>query len=224
MLLELSGLRQRIKDASFLIVNLETAGLGVRARVTEIDVIVASGGNIHNEFRSIVNSVQVIPPRITSLTGIIQSMVREAETIGRVLPSFLTWFGLPSATPPLLVAHNANFDLEFLKRATRRLGIPWPKSGVVNTLAPTCLALPRSLVSNHRLSTLVLHFRVDPGHAHRAFVDARATWYVLEALVRLMQPNRMSSVSGLLKYARPLPRGRYPHIPPGSISQLFSRS
>ena len=224
MLLELPGLEQRIEDASFLIVDLETTGLGARARITEIGAIIVSGGSIGDEFQSMVNPMQAIPPRITSLTGITQSMVEEAETIERVLPSFLTWSGLLSATPPLLVAHNASFDLGFLKRAARRLEIPWPKSGVVDTLALARLALPRPLVSNHKLSTLVSHFKVDPGHAHRALADARATWHVLEALVQLMQPNGMSSVSDLLKYARPLPRGRYPHTPSGSIPQPFSRS
>ncbi len=221
MLLELPGLEQRIENASFLIVDLETTGLGARAQITEIGAIIVGGGSILDEFHSMVNPQQAIPPRITALTGITQSMVEEAETIERVLPDFLSWSGLLSATPPLLVAHNASFDLGFLKRAARRSKIPWPKSGVVDTLALARLALPRPLVSNHKLATLVSHFKVDPGHAHRALADARATWQVLEALIKLLEPGGMSSVSDLLKNASPLPRGHYPKIEPGPIPQRF---
>lgn len=197
-----------IGEAVFLVVDLETTGLGAGAAITEIGAVRAARGRIVEEFQSMVNPGQPIPPRITSLTGITQSMVEAAEPIETVLPDFLEWSGLLGAEPPVLVAHNAPFDLGFLKRAARRCRTPWPKSGVVDTLALARLALPRPLVRDHRLATLASHFAVDPGGAHRALADARATWGVLKGLLGLVESAGVESIADLSACAAPVPSRR----------------
>lgn len=204
----LPGPDAAIGEAVFLVVDVETTGLGAGAAITEIGAVKAAGGRIVEEFQSMVNPGQPIPPRITSLTGITQSMVEAAEPIETVLPGFLDWSGLLGAAPPVLVAHNAPFDLGFFKRAARRCGIAWPGSGVIDTLALARLTLPRPLVRDHKLATLASRFRVDPGQAHRALADARATWGVLKGMIPLLESAGLESIADLMARTAPVPSRR----------------
>lgn len=206
--LGLPGLGPSLAGARFVVVDLETTGLGAGAGITEIGAVRIEDGRIVDEFQSMVDPGRPIPPRITALTGITQSMVEGEDSIAEVLPRFLAWAGLEDAEPPVLVAHNASFDTGFLKRAARRESIAWPKARVVDTLALARLALPRPLVRDHRLATLASRFGVDPGDAHRALADARTTWGVLVGLLELMGTAGLDSLFDLSRLAAPVPRGR----------------
>ena len=90
----------------YVILDLETTGLSKkRHRITEIAAVRIKNKKIVDEFQTLVNPKQRIPSFITRLTGITNDMVREAEPIEKVLPSFLDFLG-----DHTIVAHCATFD------------------------------------------------------------------------------------------------------------------
>ena len=112
------------------------------------------------------------------LTGITDQMVARAPTIASVLPSFLEF-----AAGAVLVAHNAPFDIGFLKAACVQQSRPWPRPAVVDTALLARRVLTRDEVPDCRLSTLSVFFHASTMPTHRALADARATVDVLHGLI-----------------------------------------
>lgn len=167
-----------LSQTTFCVVDLETTGAGAKAEITEIGAVKVCGGEVTGDFQTLVRPTSPIPPMIQLLTGITDSMVSAAPPLGAVLPSFLQFAG-----DSVLVAHNAPFDLGFLKRASQSLGIGWPRFTVIDTVALARQTLTRGEVRNYKLSTLVAHFRSATQPDHRALSDAHATVDVLHGLL-----------------------------------------
>ncbi len=207
--LEARGSGAPLLDAfEFVIVDLETTGLGASAGITEIGAVRARDGRIIDEFHTMVDPGHPVPPRITALTGITQSMVEGADPAGIVIPRFLEWAGFAGSEAPILVAHNAPFDTGFLKRAARSAGLEWPAPRVVDTLALARLVLPRPLVRDHRLGTLASYFGIVQEGAHRALEDARTTWGVLSGIVTRLESTGLESAGDLARLSAPVPSRR----------------
>ena len=206
-------------DGHWVVIDLETTGLGGGAEITEIGAVRVRGGCLADEFSSLARPCAPIPPFITSLTGITPAMVADADPIGPVLERFLEWSGLEGEDAPVLVAHNASFDVGFLRRAARASGRPWPKVRVVDTLGLARLALPRPLVRNHKLGTIASYFGTATVPEHRALGDARATAEVLLGFVDLLASAGVTDVEDLLVLSDAVPSRR----PVGSASSLRSR-
>ena len=115
---------------------------------------------------------------IQVLTGITDAMVAAAPSPTDVVPEFMRF-----ANGCVLVAHNAPFDVGFLKRICRHLGIRWPNPVVVDTVALARRVLPKGEVRNCKLGTLAAHFHATTRPDHRALSDAHATVDVLHALL-----------------------------------------
>ena len=192
----------------WVVVDLETTGLGAGAEITEIGAVRVRGGRVADEFSSLVRPLQPIPPFITSLTGITPAMVEDADPIGPVLERFIEWAGLEGEEAPVLVAHNASFDVGFLRRAARACQRPWPRVRVVDTLALARLALPRPLVRNHKLGTIASYFGTSTTPEHRARGDARATAEVLLGFVALLSSAGATDVEDLIALSDAAPSRR----------------
>lgn len=167
-------------DVEFCVVDLETTG-GSAAKgsmITEIGAVKVKAGEVTGEFQTLVDPEGPIPAYISVLTGITDRMVISAPRIAEVLPSFLEF-----ARGTTLVAHNAPFDLGFLKHFARELGHPWPGFDVVDTVKLARRALTRDEVPNYKLATLAATFGATTVPNHRALSDARATADVLHALI-----------------------------------------
>ena len=166
-------------EVTFVVVDLETTGgrAGVD-QITEIGAVKVRGGQVLGEFQTLVNPGVAVRARITVLTGITNAMVLPAPPISEVLPSFLEF-----VTGAVLVAHNAPFDIGFLRAAARATGHPWPGNQVVDTVRLARAVVTRDEAPNHKLSTLAALFRTEVSPDHRALSDARATVDVLHALL-----------------------------------------
>lgn len=163
----------------FVVVDLETTGGSPdQCEITEVGAVKVTGGVVQGELQSLVNPGVPIPPFIASLTGITTAAVASAPRIEAVLPSFLEF-----ARGCVLVAHNAGFDVSFLKAACRRVEEPWPGYPVVDTARLARVLLHRDEVPNHRLASLARFFRSATTPDHRALTDARATVDVLHGLL-----------------------------------------
>ncbi len=112
------------------------------------------------------------------LTGITDAMVSRAPRIESVLPAFLEFAG-----DCVLVAHNAPFDIGFLKAAAARQELPWPGSRVLDTAHLARQLVGRDEAANRKLATLAQLFGAQATPDHRALHDARATVEVLHALI-----------------------------------------
>ena len=202
----------------WVVVDLETTGLGAGAEITEIGAVRVRDGALVDEFSSLAKPSRPIPPFITSLTGITPAMVADAAPITSVLERFMEWSGLGTEDSPVLVAHNASFDVGFLRRAARACARPWPRVRVVDTLALARLALPRPLVRNHNLGTVASYFGTTTVPEHRALGDARATAEILLGFIDLLAAAGATDVEDLILLTDQAP-ARRPSTP-GFVSDL----
>lgn len=170
-------LAMSLQQTTFVVVDLETTGgTPDDCGITEIGAVKVCGGEELGEFGTLVNPGQPIPPFVTVLTGITAAMIAPAPRLEEALPAFLEF-----ARGAVLVAHNAPYDIGFLKAACAKFGYPWPRPKVLDTVAIARRALTRDEVPNHKLSTLATFYGARPP-SHRALDDARATVDVLHAL------------------------------------------
>jgi DNA polymerase-3 subunit epsilon len=171
-------LGEPLSEVTFCVVDLETTGTGKESAITEIGAVKVRGGEVVGEFQTLINPGSHIPASITVLTGISDSMIADAPGLESVFPSFLAF-----SEGCVFVAHNASFDIGFLKRASLQLGYEWPKPVVIDTVTLARQALLRDEVPNFRLGTLANHFHAQATPNHRALADAQATMDVLHGLM-----------------------------------------
>jgi len=168
-----------LRETTFVVVDLETTGgSSATCAITEIGAVKVRGGEVLGEFSTLVDPGMGIPPFITVLTGITEAMVAVAPKVSEVLPAFLEF-----AAGTVLVAHNAPFDVGFLRVAADREGRPWPGFAVVDTAVLARRVLSRDEVPNCKLASLARFFRSATEPCHRALADARATVEVLHGLL-----------------------------------------
>lgn len=167
-----------LHDTTFCVLDLETTG-GHRTddTITEIGVVKVRGGECLGTFHTLVNPGRAIPPQITVLTGLTDAIVHSAPRIETVLGTLMDFLG-----DAVFVAHNAAFDLSFVRAALARDGRPEYRPTVVDTAA-LARRLLRDEVPNCKLSTLASRLRLDHTPTHRALDDALATTDLLHLLI-----------------------------------------
>lgn len=169
-----------LRDLTFCVVDLETTGGSAAggSMITEIGAVKVRGGEVLGEFQTLVNPHTEIPAFIAVLTGISNTMVSDAPSIESALPAFLEF-----AAGCVLVAHNAPFDVGFLKHFCEREGRPWPRFEVLDTAKLARRVITRDDAPNCKLSSLARAFNSSTTPNHRALSDARATVDVLHGLM-----------------------------------------
>jgi len=212
-----------LREITFVVVDLETTGGSSRTEaITEIGAIKVRGGQVLGEFATLVDPGRSIPPQITMLTGITDTMVFDAPRIGAVLPSFLEFI-----RGSVLVAHNAGFDVGFLRAACARLELPWPRPAVVDTVRLARRVLSRAEAPSVRLAALAPLLGATVAPDHRALTDARATVDVLHALFERVGALGVHSLSELQDASRDVSPARRrkrrlaDHLPPTPGVYLF---
>lgn len=187
-----------LRDVTFCVVDLETTGgsPGGGDMITEIGAVKVRGGEVLGEFQTLVNPHTSIPPFIAVLTGITNGMVAEAPAIESALPAFLEF-----AAGSVLVAHNARFDVGFLRHFADRQGIPWPDFEVLDTVKVARRVVTRDESPNHKLESLARVFRSGTTPNHRALADARATVDVLHGMLERLGGLGVHTLEELQTYS-----------------------
>ena len=179
----IDDLGRPLAKTTFVVLDLETSGgapqLG--AHITEIGAVKVRGGEVLGKFRTFINPGTPIPEFITALTGITDEMVSSSPRISEVFPMLLEFLGSENET--VFVAHNAPFDLSFLKAAATTCDYRWPKFMIIDTAKFARKVLARDEVVNCKLGTLADFFNTTSSPTHRALDDALATVEVLHALI-----------------------------------------
>ncbi len=192
----LDDLGTALADVTFVVVDLETTGGSpVDCHITEVGAVKVRGGEVLGEFQTLVNPHVPIPVFISTLTGITDAMVASAPRIDSVLPAFLEF-----ARGSVLVAHNAGFDISFLKNAARLTGHPWPGFPVLDTVHLARQLVRRDEARNHKLSSLAVLFHSATTPDHRALHDARATVDVLHGLIERVGNLGVRTLEELTSY------------------------
>ena len=152
-------------EDEFVVFDIETTGLSnSTCGITEIGAVLVKNGQVLDRYNTFVNPEMPIPQEVVELTGITDDMVKDARTIDAVLPEFFNFIG-----KRLLIAHNADFDIGFIRVAAKRLEMPF-ENPYLDTLA-----LSRHLnteLKSHKLNILAKYFDLGDFNHHRASDDA----------------------------------------------------
>lgn len=186
-----------LADVTFVVVDLETTGGSPSgSQITEFGAVKVRGGQVLGEFQTLVRPSSPIPPFISVLTGITNAMVADAPSIRTVMPQFLEF-----AAGSVLVAHNAGFDVSFLKAAAAETGRPWPGFAVIDTVRLARQLVHKDEAPNHKLSSLARLFGAATTPDHRALHDARATVDVLHGLIERVGNLGVHTLEELQSYS-----------------------
>lgn len=179
---------QRSLDGEFIVFDLETTGLSAKKeRIIEIGAVRVVGGEIKDSFSSFVNPERPIPPRITELTGITDSMVADAPHEEEAIKNFFDFCGKDA----VFVAHNADFDCGFLKETSNRLGLEFN-----NTYIDT-VVISRKLypdLKNHKLDTVAKYLKLDDFNHHRACDDAKILADIFLVMIENLKEKQTSTI------------------------------
>lgn len=157
----------------YVALDLETTGLEAsQDAIIEIGAVKFTADRVIERFATLVNPLRPIPPRITQITGIRDSDVAGAPTIDRVLPELRSFVGSEVSA---VVAHNAAFDLGFLRAA----GVHFQRPAY-DTVELAAILLPGA--ASYNLGELCLHLGISLVDAHRAPDDAEATGHLFRIL------------------------------------------
>lgn len=171
---------------TYTVVDIETTGLDSHFdEIIEIAAIQVSNGQEINRFNSLVKPNQEISTFISELTGITNEMVENSPGIDVVLPQFLSFIGTS-----VLVAHNANFDVNFIYDFTRLLDLPPLKNDFIDTLRLSRRIFPNW--DNHKLQTLVNNLNISDTVEHRALSDCVNTHLCFESMKGYISANNLS--------------------------------
>ncbi len=174
----IDDLGMALHEVTFVVIDLETTGGSVNdCYITEIGAVKLKGGECLGTYQTLVDPGCAIPPQITVITGITQSMVMRAPRIETVLPSFIDFIG-----DAVVVGHNVRFDVSFVNAALGRDQRPRLTNTIVDTL-PLARRLIGPEVPNCKLGTLADRLRLSHTPTHRALDDALATGDLLHFLL-----------------------------------------
>ena len=169
-------LPEELTSKTYVVFDFETTGVDfMNNGITEIGAVKISGGKITEQFTTLVKPDYPITAEIIGITGITPEMVKDAPKIDKVLPDFLKFIEYS-----VIVAHNAAFDMSFLRRFANENDYE-VTNPVMDTLEMSRRLLPE--LRHHDLKTVADYFGIVFRH-HRALSDAYAT---AEAFIELMK-------------------------------------
>lgn len=206
--LTLRGGQDQDLDEAIVCFDLETTGLNREGdRITEIGAVVLDHGEIRERFQTFVDPQRKLAPNIVRLTGITDEMLVGAPSQGEAIRAFLDF----AAGRPL-AAHNAEFDISFLRAGCEREGIPFHPT-FLDTLPLAQNLLPE--LAKYKLDVVCRHLNLPDFNHHRASDDAAMVGYMLIPFIRMLrdrgvhtlqQVNAALARNSSLGKARRMPR------------------
>jgi DNA polymerase-3 subunit alpha (Gram-positive type) len=177
-------------DSSFVVFDIETTGLDKRTcEITEIGAVKVVNGQITDRWSSFVNPGMPIPEKIVELTGITDKMVKDAPPIEEQLEAFKEF-----CAGCVVVAHNAEFDVGFMKEKAKRMGTDFDFA-YLDTMTLARVLYPE--LPNYRLDTLTKFLNIILENHHRAVDDAKATADVFVKMLDNLQKIGKTKLSNL---------------------------
>ncbi len=184
-----NGKQQKI-DTTYCVLDLETTGFSaVNEKITEIGVMKIKDGEVIDQFSCFVNPEKHIPRRVTEVTNITDDMVKDAETIEKVFPKLLAFI-----QDTVLVAHNAPFDIGFLKQNAKRLGYEFDFT-YIDTLSLAKDLFPD--YKKYKLGKIAENLGIKVEVAHRALDDVDTTVKVFKVMLDMLKKRGAKKVEDI---------------------------
>ncbi len=181
-----------LNDA-FVVFDIETTGFSaIDHRIIEIGAVKVVNGQIVDTFSTFVNPKMPIPARITELTQITDEMVEDAPFASEAIPDFLSFVG-----DAVLVAHNANFDMSFIKQKGAELGIEKDYT-YIDTVAMAKVLLTN--IAKFTLDNVAKHLKIKLDNHHRAVDDAGCTAEIFVSFLKMLEEKEIRDLFALNSY------------------------
>ncbi len=179
----------------YVVFDIETTGLSSRSdEIIEIGAVKVKNGQIEEQFHSLIRPNRSISLEITRLTGITNEMVEDKPELDDVLDDFLCFIN-----DKPLVAHNAAFDVSFIKEACRKRKIML-NNPTVDTIKLSKILLPN--LKKYRLDSVAASLNISMENHHRATDDARTAAWILVKLFEILKQNDIEYMSDIYKDSR----------------------
>lgn len=188
--------KSELKNGPFVIVDIETTGLNpVSDEIIEIGAMKAADGELKDIFNKLVRPEGAVSEEITRLTGISSDMLEGCPPIDEVLREFIGFIG----NAPL-IAHNAEFDISFIKDKLKRSAGGELVNGVICTLQTARALLPN--LDNHKLHTIAKYFNIEINGRHRAIGDCEATYHIWQHMTKKLEDRGIKTRPELDRFIR----------------------
>ena len=179
---------QVLQDETYCVLDIETTGISkLTEKITEFGIMKVKNGEIIDNFECFVNPEKPIHERVVEVTHITDDMVKNAETIDVVLPKVIEFVG-----DSTIVAHNASFDIGFIKENARKLGLKFD-----NTYIDT-LALAKELFPDYKkykLGIIAENLNIKVDVAHRALEDVETLVKVFNVMLKMLEEKEITKFS-----------------------------
>lgn len=179
-------------DTEYCVLDIETTGLSFRTeKITELGAVIYKNGEVIDRFECFVNPEKPIPAEVVEVTHITDDMVKDAETIETILPKFLEFIGYR-----IIVAHNADFDVGFIKYNAEKIGIK-----LENTYIDT-LRLAKDLFPDYKkykLGIIAEKLGIKVDVAHRALDDVITLVKVFKVMLDMLKEKGAKTIDDIDK-------------------------
>ena len=187
-------------DGEFVCFDIETTGLKVmQEAITEIGAVVLKNGEITERFQTFVDPERRLTPEIIGLTGITDEMLKGAPKLKDALEAFLKFVdGRP------LAAHNAEFDISFIREGCKKTGLPF-RPTYVDSLILAQNLLPK--LGKYKLDIVAEALDLPAFNHHRASDDGATVGYMLIPFWEMLKKKgitRLQQVNAEMEKLRPL--------------------
>ncbi len=177
-------------DTTYCVLDLETTGFSAKTdKITEVGIMKIKDGKVIDQFSTFVNPERPIPPRVVEVTNITDDMVKDAETIDKIFPKILEFI-----EGSVIVAHNASFDVGFLKQNAKNLGYDFDFT-YVDTLALSRKIFPD--LKKHKLGKIAEYLKIKVEVAHRALDDVDTTVKVYNEMMKILKERGAKTVEDI---------------------------
>ncbi|MBO8433783.1 MAG: PolC-type DNA polymerase III [Tyzzerella sp.] len=178
-------------DDTFVVFDIETTGLSrERDKITEIGAVKIKNGEIIDKFSTFVNPLMPISAEITKLTGITDDMVKDSPDISVILPQFMEFCG-----DSILVAHNASFDVGFIRHNAKILDMGSVDNTTIDTVELSRTLLPD--LKKHKLNIVAEAMGVTLEGHHRAVNDAQATAEIFIKFIDMLKEKGITNIDDI---------------------------
>ena len=174
---------------------METTGFSATTeKITEVGIMKLKDGEVIDEFSCFVNPEKHIPQRVSEVTNITDEMVADAETIDKVFPKILDFI-----KDSVIVAHNAGFDVGFLRQNAKSLGYDFDYT-YLDTLSLAKDLFPD--YKKYKLGKIADNLGIKVEVAHRALDDVDTTVKVFKVMLDMLKKRGVEKVEDIDKVSR----------------------
>ncbi len=180
-----------LDNTTFIFLDTETTGdAPYRDKIIELSAIKVQGAEILDSFDELIDPGIAIPEISTQITGITQDMVRGKPKFEQVADKFLEFLG-----DAIIVAHNADFDRQFVNHELMMAGKPTLNNAQFCTWKLSKRILPKQ--EKYSLEHLAGVYGLDKGNSHRALDDTKTSWQLFKKMVHIMKTKELNSLGKL---------------------------